>query len=136
MTPTQREDPPFKYQRESDRFGLHPCLVVHSDVVRNSIYFGGDSGHQKLSAIAYITRNHAEGDYFYAFSISWSYTADQDYAIMDITTDIRLPYGDPAPIDESSSVIYKVNVIELHVVVRCDIRRKANLRYALIALAT
>ena len=26
---------------------------------------------------------------------------------MDITTDIRLPNGDPAPIDENSSVIYK-----------------------------
>ena len=52
--------------------------------------------------------NYAEGDYFYAFSTSWSYTADQDYVITDITTDIRLPNGDPAPIDENSSVIYKV----------------------------
>ena len=86
----------------------YPYLVVYSDIVRNSVYYGGDSGHQKLSAIAYITRNYAEGDYFYAFSTSWSYTADQDYVITDITTDIRLPNGDPAPIDENSSVIYKV----------------------------
>ena len=32
----------------------------------------------------------------------------QNYVIADITTDIRLPNGDPAPIDENSSVIYKV----------------------------
>ena len=45
----------------------YPYLVVYTDIVRNSVYYGGDSGHQKMSAIAYIriTRNYAEGDYFH-----------------------------------------------------------------------
>ncbi len=86
----------------------YPYLVVYTDIVRNPLYYGGPDGRQKLSAIAYITRNYAEGDFFYSFSTGWTYTADQDYIITDITTDIRLPDGSPAPIDKNSSVIYKI----------------------------
>ena len=86
----------------------YPYLVVYTDIVRNPLYYGGPDGSQKLSAIAYITRNYASGDYFYSFATGWSYTADQDYIITDITTDIRLPDGSPAPIDKNSSVIYKI----------------------------
>lgn len=86
----------------------YPYLVVYTDIVRNPLYYGGPDGRQKLSAIAYITRNYAEGDFFYSFATGWSYTADQDYILTDITTDIRLPDGSPAPIDKNSSVIYKI----------------------------
>ena len=86
----------------------YPYLVVYTDIVRDAQYIGGATGHQKLSAIAYITRNYAEGDYFYSFSTGWTYTADTNYVITDITTDIRLPDGSPAPLDDNSSVIYKV----------------------------
>lgn len=86
----------------------YPYLVVYTDIVRDAQYIGGSSGHQKLSAIAYITRNYAEGDYFYSFSTGWTYTADTNYVITDITTDIRLPDGTPAPLDDNSSVIYKI----------------------------
>lgn len=90
----------------------YPYLVVYTDIVRNSLYIGGPDGQQKLSAIAYITRNYAEGDFFYSFATSWSYTVDQDYIITDITTDIRLPDGSPAPIDNNSSVIYKIQQVK------------------------
>lgn len=86
----------------------YPYLVVYTDIVRNPLYYGGADGSQKLSAIAYITRNYASGDFFYSFATGWNYTADQDYIITDITTDIRLPDGSPAPIDKNSSVIYKI----------------------------
>ena len=86
----------------------YPYLVVYSDIVRNVSYYGGPNGHEKLNAIGYITRNYAEGDFFYSFTTNWTYTADADYVITDITTDIRLPDGNPAPIDENSSVIYKI----------------------------
>tara|TARA_R110002074_G_scaffold118398_2_gene250941 strand:- start:3930 stop:7355 length:3426 start_codon:yes stop_codon:yes gene_type:complete len=86
----------------------YPYLVVYTDIIRNPSYYGGPNGHQKLQAIAYITRNYAEGDFFYSFATSWNYTADTDYVITDITTDIRLPDGRPAPIDKNSSVIYKL----------------------------
>ncbi len=86
----------------------YPYLVVYTDIVRNSDYYGGVNGHEKLNAISYITRNYAEGDYFYSFTTNWDYTADTDYIITSILTDIRLPDGRPAPIDENSSVIYKI----------------------------
>ena len=86
----------------------YPYLVVYTDIIRNAIYYGGPSGYEKLNAIAYITRNYAEGDYFYSFTTNWSYTADTDYVITSIMTDIRLPDGSPAPINDNSSVIYKI----------------------------
>lgn len=86
----------------------YPYLVVYSDIVRNPDYYGGNTGYTKLPAIAYITRNYATGDYFYSFATNWSYIADHPYIITDITTDIRLPDGTPAPINQNSSVIYKI----------------------------
>ena len=85
-----------------------PYLVVYSDIIENPSYYGGPSGFDKLKAISYITRNYSEGDYFFSFATNWSYTADKDYIISSITTDIRLPDGRAAPIDDNSSVIYKI----------------------------
>ena len=85
-----------------------PYLVVYTDIVQNPTYYGGPNGHEKLSAIAYITRNYTEGDFFFSFATNWDYVVDKDYVITSITTDIRLPDGSPAPIDENSSVIYKI----------------------------
>ena len=85
----------------------YPYLVVYSDIVRNPNYYGGLSS-SKLPAVAYLTRNYAEGDYFYTFATTWTHIVDQNYIITDITTDIRLPDGSPAPIDRNSSVIYKI----------------------------
>ena len=85
----------------------YPYLVVYSDIVRNPTYYGG-SDSQKLPAIAYLTRNYAEGDYFYSFATTWTHIVDINYVLTDITTDIRLPDGSPAPIDRNSSVIYKI----------------------------
>ena len=90
----------------------YPYLVVYSDIIRNPDYYGGNTGFTKLPAIAYITRNYATGDYFYSFATNWTYTADHDYTITDITTDIRLPNGQPAPINENSSVIYKITKVQ------------------------
>ena len=85
----------------------YPYLVVYSDIVRNPIYYGAE-GSQKLPAVAYLTRNYAEGDFFYSFATTWTHICDQNYILTDITTDIRLPDGREAPIDRNSSVIYKI----------------------------
>lgn len=83
-------------------------LVVYSDIVRNSSYYGGRSGQQKVPAMAYITRNDTTGDFIYQFTTNWDYIADSNYIISDITTDIRLPNGNPADIEKNSAVIYKI----------------------------
>ena len=87
----------------------YPYLVVRTNLVLNPDYIGGQSGYEKLPAIAYITRNYSEGDYFYSFTTNWNFTVDMPYVVSNIVTDIRLPNGRPAPIDNNSSVIYKIN---------------------------
>jgi hypothetical protein len=87
----------------------YPYLVVYSDIVKDKgSYYGGREGNSKVPALAYITRNYAEGDFFYSFQTSWNYTADQEYYITDFTTQIRQPDGKPANIDDNSSVIYRI----------------------------
>tara|TARA_R110000765_G_scaffold426720_1_gene543704 strand:- start:6604 stop:9894 length:3291 start_codon:yes stop_codon:yes gene_type:complete len=87
----------------------YPYLVVYSDIVRTTpSWFGGREGSETLSAIAYLTRNYTQGDFFYSFTTNWNYTADIDYVITSIKTRICLPTGQHAPIDDNSSVIYKI----------------------------
>jgi len=83
-------------------------LVVYSDIVRNTSYYGGRNGQQKVPAMAYITRNDTTGDFVYQFTTNWDYIADTNYILSDITTDIRLPNGNPADIEKNSAVIYKI----------------------------
>lgn len=83
-------------------------LIVYSDIIQNTQFYGGANGQQKVPAMAYISRNYSEGDFFYSFATNWTYTADQDYILTEINTNITLPNGEPAPIENNSSVIYKI----------------------------
>ena len=86
----------------------YPYLVVYSDIVRNTKFYGGKNGQQKVPAMAYLSRNYSTGDYFYTFSTGWNYTIDNPYILTDFSTEIMLPDGSPAPINKDSSVIYKI----------------------------
>ena len=86
----------------------YPYLVVYSDIVRNTKFFGGANGQQKIPAMGYISRNYSTGDYFYSFSTGWTYTIDTPYILTDFKTQIMLPDGRPAPIEKNSSVVYKI----------------------------
>lgn len=86
----------------------YPYLVIYSDIVRNTQFYGGANGQQKIPAMAYISRNYSTGDYFYSFSTGWTYTVDTPYILSDFTTQIMLPDGKPAPIEKNSSVVYKI----------------------------
>lgn len=86
----------------------YPYLVVYSSIAENSDFYGGKGGNSRLPAVAYITRNYAQGDFFYSFATTWQYTADRSFIITDITSDIRMPNGSPAPLDRQSSIIYKI----------------------------
>ena len=85
-----------------------PYLVVYTNIINNVDYFGGPHGNSKLPAIAYITRNYSTGDFFFSTQSDYSFVADNTYIISRVITDIRLPNGDPAPIDGNSSIIYKI----------------------------
>ena len=84
----------------------YPYLTISSDIVPSTLYYG--SSGSKTRAMAYVNRSFQAGDFFFGSVQNWSYTSDQDYNISSIRTSIRLPNGDPAPIDSNSSVIYKI----------------------------
>ena len=58
--------------------------------------------------MAYVNRSFTQGSFFFGQTQSWVYTIDKDYRISSVSTKISLPNGKPAPIDENSSVIYKI----------------------------
>jgi len=86
----------------------YPQLTIYSDIVRNSRYYGSISGKQLLQAVAFITRNYSESDYFFGFATSWDYVADMNYILTDINVSVNLPNGSPAPLDPNSSIIFSI----------------------------
>lgn len=94
----------------------YPYLVVYSNLVDNSKYFGGQSSYDKLPAMAYVPRNYQTGDFIYSSATAWTYTADRDYVLSELVVDIRLPDGSPAPLASNNSVIFKIlrqnNILE------------------------
>ena len=85
-----------------------PFLVIYSDIIPNVDYYGGKDGNSKIKAMAYITRNYAEGDYFYSFATSWNYTIDKAFTLTNFRTEIRQPDGRAASIEDNSSIIYRI----------------------------
>lgn len=84
-------------------------LIVYSNIVQNTQFFGGGSGSQKIPAMAYVTRNYSTGDFFFSGGpTGWTYIADKDYILTEFDTNITLPNGLPAPIENNSSVIFKI----------------------------
>ena len=83
-------------------------LIVYSNIVQNTQFYGGGNGQQKIPAMAYVSRNYSTGDFFFGQQSSWSYIADKEYIITEFDTNITLPNGLPAPIENNSSIIYKI----------------------------
>ena len=83
-------------------------LIVYSNIVQNPQFFGGASGQQKIPAVAYVSRNYSTGDFFFGQPTSWAYTVDKPYIITEFDTNITLPNGLPAPIEDNSSIIYRI----------------------------
>ena len=77
---------------------------IYSDIVPTNY----KSQNQDLNIIATCMKNYIEGDYVYAFSSTYNTTVEFPAKTSEITTEIRLPNGNLAPIDQKSSVIYKV----------------------------
>jgi len=86
----------------------YPYLVVHSDIVEQHRTFYGGSYICPTPSLGYISRNYSEADYFFGFSTDWEYIVDKPHLINSFTVDIRLPNGQPAPLDSNSSLIFKI----------------------------
>lgn len=77
---------------------------IYSDIVPTTY----KSENQDLNIIATCMKNYIEGDYIYGFASTYSTTVEFPLKISEITTEVRLPNGNLAPIDQKSSVIYKI----------------------------
>ena len=83
-------------------------LIVYSNIVPNTQFYGGGNGQQKIPAMAYVSRNYSTGDFFFGQETSWSYIVDKEAILTEFDTNITLPNGLPAPIENNSSIIYKI----------------------------
>lgn len=77
---------------------------VYSDIVPTNY----KSEDQNLNIIGTCMKNYIEGDYIYGFASTYNTTVEFPLKISEITTEIRLPNGNLAPIDQKSTVIYKI----------------------------
>tara|TARA_R110002096_G_scaffold248690_1_gene441090 strand:+ start:5072 stop:8263 length:3192 start_codon:yes stop_codon:yes gene_type:complete len=83
-------------------------LIVYSNIVPNTQFYGGANGQQKIPAMAYVSRNYSTGDFFFGQETSWSYIVDKEFILTEFDVNITLPNGLPAPIEDNSSIIYKI----------------------------
>jgi len=83
-------------------------LIVYSNIVPNTQFYGGGNGQQKIPAMAYVSRNYSTGDFFFGQETSWTYICDKEYILTEFDVNITLPNGLPAPIENNSSIIYKI----------------------------
>ncbi len=77
---------------------------VYSDIIPTNYKSEGEN----LNIIGIAMKNYIEGDFVYGFASSYTTTCEFPLKIGSINTEIRLPNGQLAPIDQKSSVIYKV----------------------------
>jgi len=78
---------------------------IHSNIIP-TIY---KTENENINIIGVCPKNYVEGDFIYSPDpSSYTTTAEFPLKIGEITTEIRLPNGRLAPIDQKSSVTYKI----------------------------
>ena len=63
---------------------------------------------EKLNCIGIVPRNYTSGDFVYSYASSYQIPVAFPTKVHSIKTEIRLPTGELAPINEKSSIIYKI----------------------------
>ena len=88
-----------------------PYLVVYSSITGGSCdthFVGGSDSKSLLPAVAYLTRNENNGDYFYGLESDITFTAVKNFTLTDVEIDIRTPSGKRPRLQEHSAVIFKI----------------------------
>ena len=85
----------------------YPYLVVKSNIIQNNRSFIDGSGNY-TNGIGIIGRQYSSNDYFYSFANDFNYVVDKPYILSNISVGIYTSAGTPAPIDENSSIIFKI----------------------------
>ena len=85
----------------------YPYLVVKSNIIQNNRSFIDGSGNY-TNGIGIIGRQYSSNDFFYSFANDFNYVVDKPYILSNINVGIYTSAGTPAPIDENSSIIFKI----------------------------
>ena len=86
----------------------YPYLVLNSNIVEQKSTYYGSKFTTTIPTLAYLARNYNVADFTYTFQTDWTYQVDKDHIITDFDIQILTPEGNPAPLDDNSSVIFKI----------------------------
>ncbi len=86
----------------------YPYLVLNSNIVEQKSTYYGSKFTTTIPTLAYLARNYNVADFTYTFQTDWTYQVDKDHVITDFDIQILTPEGNPAPLDDNSSVIFKI----------------------------
>jgi len=86
----------------------YPYLVLNSNIVEQKSTYYGSRFTTTIPTLAYLARNYNVADFTYTFQTDWTYEVDKDHIITDFDVQILTPEGNAAPLDDNSSVIFKI----------------------------
>ena len=84
-----------------------PFFQIYSDICQTNY----QTGATNKGILFYLMRNYTSGGYAYGYSSSYSITADRDYQLSTIKTEVRNPISGKLAkcLSKSSVVSYKIN---------------------------
>ncbi len=89
----------------------YPYLVIYSSITGGSCdthFIGGSDSQSLLPAVAYLTRNENNGDFFYGLESDITFTAVKDFTLTEVEIDVRRPDGKKPRLNPHSAIIFKI----------------------------
>lgn len=83
-------------------------ILLYTDIVPKYSYVGTNKS-LAIPCVGHLDRQYQNGDFLFAEASSFRYTVDLPQTISEINVDLRLADGRPAPIDENSTIIFRID---------------------------
>lgn len=94
------ENKPSKYD--------YSHILLYSDIVPKYDYIGTNQS-LAIPCIAHLDRQYETGDFQFGEAGTFRYIIDFPMTLSEINVDLRLADGRPAPIDENSTIIFRID---------------------------
>lgn len=82
--------------------------TIRSDIVPQSVFVGGRSNITNMPIVGTITKENPQADYFFAGESNIEFTIGKPTKLSSITVSIHDPDGSYANVNNSSSVLFKI----------------------------
>jgi hypothetical protein len=83
-------------------------ILLYSDIVPKYDYVGTNQS-LAIPCIAHLDRQYETGDFQFGEAGTFRYIVDYPMTLSEINVDLRLADGRPAPIDENSTIIFRID---------------------------